>query len=583
MFSRALDVELEKISSFYGVKEKELFDESEELLRDVTLYQENGGVDGEPLRRPSLQPSTTEPSVKHTADPRSSRSVRSAEDGADDSDDEDDEDEDDETAALNKRRSSMSVPGRRRTLPNAMYASADLTASVMSTDFTRSLRRYSTGYDDYAETARMFSSGIMLKKRIVSLYVQLCELKSYIQLNKTGFRKVLKKFDKITDRELRLKYMETTVETSYPFIPNTIKQTEEYIQKMVGAYTDIVTQGDEALAKKDLRSHLREHVVWERNTVWRDLIGLERRAEAASVGGGLLGGRGDGAKLRLQGDEPPGVPTKEIHTPLGHFTYPTWLFGSTMFTFLGIVAIFSALLFVPIMEKPEQQSCLAMLVFVSLLWATEVSQLLLFHYYDRRVLTLTSQTIPLFVTSLSIPFLCVVLRIVKSDDLPHKRLDSKEATVYVFAAMWTPVIMLLLGGFTIAAALSKCKIDKRIATFVLSKAGTRPRTVIVANMFVAAFASMLVSNVAAPVLCFSIIEVNTPASPYPVCQTSTNDNNSPCCATFHQTPICPRPSLWALRWHPISAACFPLSHHPRMSWRWASWNPSPRGASGFLL
>ena len=81
--------------------------------------------------------------------------------------------------------------------------------------------------------------------------------------------------------------------------------------------------------------------------------------------------------------------------------------------------------------------------------------------------------------------------------------------------MWTPVIMLLLGGFTIAAALSKCKIDKRIATFVLSKAGTRPRTVVVANMFVAAFASMLVSNVAAPVLCFSIIEVSALAMPLP--------------------------------------------------------------------
>ena len=68
--------------------------------------------------------------------------------------------------------------------------------------------------------------------------------------------------------------------------------------------------------------------------------------------------------------------------------------------------------------------------------------------------------------------------------------------------------MLLLGGFTLAAALSKCMIDKRIATFVLSKAGTQPRTVLVANMAVAAFASMLISNVAAPVLCFGIIEVS---------------------------------------------------------------------------
>lgn len=111
-------------------------------------------------------------------------------------------------------------------------------------------------------------------------------------------------------------------------------------------------------------------------------------------------------------------------------------------------------------------------------------------------------------TSLLVPFLCVVLRVVRSEDTSHRRLTSKETTSYIFSAMWTPVIMLLLGGFTIAAALSKCKIDKRIATFILSKAGTQPRTVLVANMFVAAFASMLVSNVAAPVLCFSIIEVS---------------------------------------------------------------------------
>ncbi len=107
-----------------------------------------------------------------------------------------------------------------------------------------------------------------------------------------------------------------------------------------------------------------------------------------------------------------------------------------------------------------------------------------------------------------IPFLCVILRVVRSDDKPHHRLGSKAAASYIFSAMWTPVIMLLLGGFTVAAALSKYDIAKRIATFVLSKAGTRPRTVLVTNMFVAAFASMWISNVAAPVLCFSIISVS---------------------------------------------------------------------------
>ena len=106
-----------------------------------------------------------------------------------------------------------------------------------------------------------------------------------------------------------------------------------------------------------------------------------------------------------------------------------------------------------------------------------------------------------------VPFLAVVLQVVRSDEKPHHRLDPKSAAKYVFAAMWTPVIMLLLGGFTIAAALSKFHIAKMMATFVLSKAGTRPRTVLITNMFVAMILSMWISNVASPVLCFSIIQV----------------------------------------------------------------------------
>ena len=120
------------------------------------------------------------------------------------------------------------------------------------------------------------------------------------------------------------------------------------------------------------------------------------------------------------------------------------------------------------------------------------------------------QVIPLFVTALLVPFLTVVLQVVRQDEKPHHRLDPKTATKYIFAAMWTPVIMLLLGGFTIAAALSKFHIAKMMATFVLSKAGTRPRTVLITNMFVAMILSMWISNVASPVLCFSIIQVRLP-------------------------------------------------------------------------
>ncbi|KAH8899486.1 SPX domain-containing protein [Thozetella sp. PMI_491] len=473
VFARALDVELEKISSFYGVKEQELVDEVNQLLRDVGAFEEsesdgndeNGAGDAQASRRPrSFRPRTG-----------SNHSMPSTEDGVEDSD----EDDDNEMTRLTRARRS-STGARRKTAPNIMQASTDLTAS---TELTRSIRRHSMSYEDYAEQA-LFSSNIMLKKRIISLYVQLCELKSYIQLNHTGFRKVLKKFDKILDTGLRAKYMEKTVNPAYPFRSESIKLLDEHIAEMEAAYTLIVTHGDAETAKRDLRSHLREHVVWERNTVWRDMIGMERRAEAASLGRALLGRDTDPAKTRLQGDDELLPATKEISTPLGRFRCPAWLLSSTVFTLAGSLAVFFVLLYLPILEAPEQQNCLAMLVLVSLLWATEA--------------------IPLFVTSLTIPFLCVLLNVIRAED--GTRLTSDKAVGFVFSSMWSSVIMLLLGGFTLAAALSKCMIDKRIATFVLSKAGTQPRTVLVANMFVAAFASMLISNVAAPVLCFGIIE-----------------------------------------------------------------------------
>ncbi|KAL1835920.1 hypothetical protein VTJ49DRAFT_5888 [Mycothermus thermophilus] len=474
VFTRALDVELEKITSFYALKEKELFDEVDQLLKDAAEFEEDAGDDFRPPTRTGERTQSEDPGRSGRFRSRSVRSRLSTEDGMEDSDDEGNE----QTGLTARKRRESGA--RRRSLPSAMVASTDLTAS---TDFTR---RQSVLYDDYAEQAVLFSSGIMLKKRMINLYVQLCELKSYVQLNRTGFSKVLKKFDKIIDRNLRYKYLDTFVDTAYPFRRETAKGLEDRISKMVQNYAAIVTNGDTETALRDLRSHLREHVVWERNTVWRELIGMERRAEAASLGHTLLGRETDHQMTRLQGDEEIVLPPRVIRTPFGSFVCPAWLLTTTTPTLVVILVIFIALLYIPIMEQPEQQNCLAMLVFVSLLWATEA--------------------LPLFVTSLTIPFLCVVLRVFRDADKPHRRLNSKEATGVVFAAMWTPVIMLLLGGFTLAAALSKCGIDKRIATFVLSKAGTRPKTVLVANMAVAAVASMLISNVAAPVLCFGIIE-----------------------------------------------------------------------------
>ena len=66
--------------------------------------------------------------------------------------------------------------------------------------------------------------------------------------------------------------------------------------------------------------------------------------------------------------------------------------------------------------------------------------------------------------------------------------------------------MLLLGGFAIAGALSKHFIAKSMATAILSRVGRQPHWVLLANMLVATFLSMFISNVAAPVLCFGLVQ-----------------------------------------------------------------------------
>ncbi|KAL8950197.1 MAG: hypothetical protein Q9222_003760 [Ikaeria aurantiellina] len=490
VYRRALDSELEKICSFYQLKELEIYGEVGELQRDEETFEaETDGIERESAdvgARISTRGGKTRHMSLWNKNFTLGRARRTSNLSQSMEEVEEEGDSDDDDATPLKR--SVTTAGRSKTWDaNAGQSIDDLRSSR---ELPTSKRRQSQAYEDFSEQAfsSLFASGVTLKKRTISLYVSLCELKSFIQLNKTGFTKALKKFDKILNRELKSKYLKDSVNPAYPFRATTMQHLDENIQNIEKMYAEVITHGDVELAKRELRLHLREHVVWERNTVWREMIGIERKAQAANMGlrQTLLGGNQDPANARLQGDEPDEMGTKELVTPVGRVHCPHWLLNSAFLTLLAIVAVFVVLLVVPIMKKPEQQNCLALLVFVSLLWATEV--------------------IPLFVTSLLVPFLVVILRIVRSDLKPHQRLDPPAATKYVFASMWTPVIMLLLGGFTIAAALSKYNIAKLMATFVLSKAGTKPRTVLLTNMFVAMVASMWISNVAAPVLCFSIIQ-----------------------------------------------------------------------------
>lgn len=376
VFGRALDSELEKICSFYQLKELEVYGEIGALTKDEQTYKHDAaGLDLGHLDAPLDIRSSRSGPVRHESIFRSfgfkgqrrtstlSRSI-----GEGDEDGDSDDDADDLTALHN----GSSTLRRTRTWDANAGQSVD---DLRSSRELPSKRRASQANDDYNDHSALYAAGVSLKKRTISLYVSLCELKSFIQLNKTGFSKALKKYDKTLNRDLRNEYMKAKITPAYLFRQSTMGHLDENINMIEKMYAEVTTKGDVATAKRELRLHLREHVVWERNTVWREMIGIERKAQAANMGlrRTLLDGDRDPSRARLQGDEPDEMGMKELVTPVGRFTCPRWLFSSAFSTLIGILAIFIVLLMVPIMKQQEQQNCLALLVFVSLLWATEVS------------------------------------------------------------------------------------------------------------------------------------------------------------------------------------------------------------------
>lgn len=368
------------------MKELEIYGEVEAFLKDEEAYEEDqdGSVESPTSPRATRRPRSSSLFQSFSGFSRrkrantlnSSRLERTSEDRSDS-----DDDEQDERAPMT---GAPQVGRRQTTAGNAAWEQRH--DDEHRQDVRSSKRRESTaGFDDYADMAfsALYESGITLKKRAISLYVNLCELRSFIQLNQTGFRKILKKYDKTLDRSLRGSYMEHHVNASQPFRADSLNRLNQFIDDLEKTYAKFVTYGDTTKAREELRLHLREHVVWERNTVWREMIGIERKAQAANIANRRpLIAETD---PRKQGDDLK-MEMKELSTPLGKYQLPRWMTSSSFYLILVILAIFFVLLFTPIMDKPEQQNCLALVVFVSLLWATEVfeaSPLVLFSQLTR--------------------------------------------------------------------------------------------------------------------------------------------------------------------------------------------------------
>ncbi|KAJ7925693.1 Sodium:sulfate symporter transmembrane region-domain-containing protein [Mycena leptocephala] len=254
--------------------------------------------------------------------------------------------------------------------------------------------------------------------------------------------------------------LHASVEPAAPFTAASQATLTTLTSRLVDLYAKCVTQGDSSLAKQQLRLHQRENIAWERDTVWRQMIGRERRGEGDIVGAA-------DASL-LQEDSRPGVALN-----LG--------FTQLRITTKNIVLLIAIAVFVVLLHRPsmDQRPTGAMLCsfFVHSCGLLRSNQPLgstaFRHIFDGPAAA------------------CLFFR-------------TPGQVGYIFSVMFYPTIMLLIGGFTISSALSKTNIDRILITRVLSLAGTRPSTVLLAFMGVSCFASMWISNVAAPTLCFTL-------------------------------------------------------------------------------
>ncbi|CEP20704.1 unnamed protein product [Cyberlindnera jadinii] len=448
-FVAALDAELKKIDKFYKEKELSAYQDYELLLTDVEDFEKN--------LRPVESTDTQFHSIKRA------RSIPNVLPPVHDSDDDDDEladgagDDGEGVTSFRGRQGSLELDQRLRRNEGLVRSR---TPEFWDSEYDNMPTR-----DPFNVLADI---RITLKRRSIALFTLLSELRSYIELNKTGFTKILKKFDKTVNTKLKDEYLEKLVKESYAFSASTEKLLTERLESVIEIYASLSTNGSIEMAKSELRLHLREHVVWERNTVWKDMIGLERRAQTATLA--KKKGSGPGSKEILVGEEDEQAEDNVLKT--------------NTLTLIAIFIITVVLLIVSPFEQIEQKNCFALLVCSSLLWATEA--------------------IPLFATSLLVPLLIVVLGVLKDDS--GDRMDPVNSSKFILSAMWSSVIMLLLGGFTLAAALSKYNIAKMVSTWILSKAGTNPKVILFTIMTVALVVSMWVSNVAAPVLCYSIVQ-----------------------------------------------------------------------------
>jgi solute carrier family 13 (sodium-dependent dicarboxylate transporter), member 2/3/5 len=155
--------------------------------------------------------------------------------------------------------------------------------------------------------------------------------------------------------------------------------------------------------------------------------------------------------------------------------------GKLFIVLIAAIAAFTLYFFIHQIAGEYQARAASILILAAILWSFEA--------------------IPLYATSL----LAIVLLSFSMAGLPAFADAGLKAYTVFYAEFANPVIILFLGGFVFAAAISKHDVDRYILNRIVNFVGTDSHKLFFAYLFTAALLSMWVSNTAAAAMMISLV------------------------------------------------------------------------------
>jgi len=293
---------------------------------------------------------------------------------------------------------------------------------------------------------------ISLHKKVFVLVLSIYEIRSFIEINKTATHNIIKKFVKKIDyRECldQLKPLEAERFEGQPTIEEDLSRLEELfllIRRNVYVQKDSRTRQDIIV---ELHKSVENSLMWKQSTVL---------------------GKWNAYTFRESEFHLNAAPIKLLPLILGTlFMIPFMVFK-----------------FFP-QGKYEAQRALGMLIFCSTLWSTSA--------------------IPLWVTSLSIPFFAVVARLIP-------KYSGHDLAKYVQKSTMSSTVYLIIGGFTIAAAFKETEMDKRIASAILSRSTGSVGLFAFSCIGLNAFLACWINNIASTMIVITLLIPTLNALPH---------------------------------------------------------------------